>query len=415
MRSTIEDERQQQTRVLSSSQDDVHLLDLMIVLAKRRRFILLFTLGVAIVTAVTTFLLPSQYTAETVVLPPGQNSSSGAALLGQLGSAGALASVAGAGLGIKNPGDMYVSLFRSRTVEDSVIQRFGLMARYRNKRLSDTRKEFEKQSTVVLGAKDGLIRISVTDRDPKLAAEMANGYVEQFRKASANLAISEASQRRAFFDQQLLEAKGNLASAEEALKQTQQSTGVLQLDSQARALIESASVLRAQIGAKEVQLQAMRSYATEQNPDTVIAEQQLAALKAQLAKLAGNDQDSSSEFIVPKGKAPEAQLEYLRKLRDVKYYETISELIARQLEVAKLDEARQGAIIQVADVAVPPDKKSAPHRALLVVMMTLIAFALSILWIFASLHWQKMKSDSLHGDRLSTLESLLLGKKRGIV
>src|ERR1700729_184637 len=145
----------------SGSPEGLHLLDLLIILSKRRKFIFWFTLGVAILTAITVLILPSKYTAATLVLPPAQNSSLSSALLGQFGGSSALASVAGAGLGIKNPSDMYVSLFRSRTVEDSLIQRFGLMARYRCKKMSDTRTAFEDRSTVVLGNKDGLIRITV--------------------------------------------------------------------------------------------------------------------------------------------------------------------------------------------------------------------------------------------------------------
>src|ERR1700691_1037167 len=240
-----------------SSAEEVHLLDLLIILSKRRKFICWFTLGAAILTAIIVLLIPSRYTAETVVLPPGQNSSMSSALLSQLGGSGALASAAGASLGIKSPGDMYVSLFRGRTVEDALIQRFGLMARYREKKLSDARRKFEDRSTVVLGVKDGLIRITVTDRDPALAAAIANAYVDEFRKLSANLAITEASQRRIFFQQQLLEADQNLTAAEESMKGTEQSTGVLQIDSQTRALIESAAALRAQVVAKEVQLQGM--------------------------------------------------------------------------------------------------------------------------------------------------------------
>ena len=142
----------------------------------------------------------------------------------------------------------------------------------------------------------------------------------------------------------MLEANENLAAAEEAMKRTEQSTGVLQVDSQAKSLIESAAILRGQIVAKEVQLQAMRSYATEDNPQMVTTGQELAALKAQLAKLSGTDENSTSDIIVPKGNIPEAGMEYIRKLRDVKYYETITELIAKQFEMAKLDEARQGAV-----------------------------------------------------------------------
>jgi uncharacterized protein involved in exopolysaccharide biosynthesis len=356
-------------------------------------------------------LVPSRYTAETVVLPPGQNSSTSSALLSQIGG-GAFASLAGGSLGIKNTGDMYVSLFRGRAIEDSLIQRFGLMQRYREKRLSDARREFEKNSTAVLGVKDGLIRISVTDRDPKLAADIANGYVDEFRKLSASLAISEASQRRAFFQQQLLEANENLAAAEEAMKHTEQSTGILQIDSQAKSLIESAAILRGQIAAQEVELQGMTSYATEKNPQVVTAEQRLIALKAQLAKLSGTDANPSSDIMVPKGNIPEASIEYIRKLRDVKYYETITELIAKQFEMAKLDEAREGAIIQVSDVAVPPDKKSSPHRAITVALMALVAFMTAVLWVLATNRWQQTLLDPEKGGKIQTLRQLLLKKQQ---
>lgn len=374
----------QEIQAADASTHEVHLLDLLTTLSRRRRFILAVTIIAVILTAVIVFLLPNEFQAESVVLPPGQNSSMGSALASQMGGNAAMASLAGASLGIRNPGEMYVSLFRSRTLEDALIQRFGLLARYHAKKMSQTRKLFEKKSSVVLGAKDGLIRISVLDRDPKMAADIANGWVEEFRRLSANLAITEASQRRAFFQQQLLEANESLSTAEEKMKATQQSTGVLQVDSQARTLIESAAVLRAQVAAKEVEIQAMRSYATEENPQIYTAEQQLAGLKAQLAKLGGTDANSGSEVIVPKGNLPAAGMEYMRNLRDVRYYETIADLIARQFEMAKLDEARQGAIIQVADLAIPPDGHYSPKRTLWVAGAMFVSFFGACVWcIFA--------------------------------
>lgn len=395
-------------------QGDYSALDFLIVLARHKRFIVCFTLGTALLAMIVSLLIPNWYTAATVVLPPNQSSSMSSALMSQFGGAsggagiGALASLAGGSLGIKNPGEMYVSFFRSRTVEDAVIQHFGLMARYHKKRLTDTRTAFEKHSSVVLGVKDGLIRITVEDRDPKLAAEIANGYVDEFRKLSATLATTEASQRRLFFEQEMKEAKGNLTDAEEAMKSTERSTGVLQIDSQAKALIESAATLRGQVVAKEIQIQAMRSFATEDNPDLIIAKRQLAEIQAQLTKLAGQDSD---QFIVPKGKAPEAGMEYLRKLRDVKYNEAIFELIAKQFELAKLDEARQGAIIQVADVAVTPDKKSYPPRAIIVVLMTLLAFLIAVLGAFWTERWSEAMSDPEKHGRVQILRDLLFKKK----
>jgi capsule polysaccharide export protein KpsE/RkpR len=285
------------------------------------------------------------------------------------------------------------------------------MARYHEKRISDARRVFEDRSTVVLGVKDGLIRISITDHDPNRAAAIANAYVDEFRKLSAHLAVTEASQRRVFFQQQLLEANGNLATAEEAMKSTEQSTGVLQIDSQARALIESAATLRGQIGAKEVELQAMRSYATDDNPQMVVAEQELAALKAQLAQLGGKEANSTSDIIVPKGNIPAVQMEYIRKLRDLRYYETIEEILAKQFEMAKLDEAREGAIIQVAEVATPPDKKSSPHRAVIDILMTLIAFAVAIFWAFGCERWRRIQNDPDIQGKVQTLHQILSGKQ----
>jgi tyrosine-protein kinase Etk/Wzc len=189
------------------------------------------------------------------------------------------------------------------------------------------------------------------------------------------------------------------------LKRTQQSTGVFQIDSQARSLIESAASLRAQVVAKEVQLQGMRSYATEDNPSVVTTEQQLSALKAQLAKLGGTAQGSGSDFIVPKGKVPEAGMEYLRRLRDVKYYETISELIAKQFEIAKLDEARQGAIIQVVDLAEIPDVRSFPKRTITVIGVTIFAFLVACGWAIFVAGMRRMVKDPAERQRIETLKA----------
>jgi tyrosine-protein kinase Etk/Wzc len=381
----------------------IHFIDLLIVLARRRRFIALFTLIVAILTAAIVLMLPSRYTAVTVLMPPAQNSSVSTALMGQLSSAGGLASLAGSSIGLKNPSEMFVSLFRSRTVEQAMVQRFDLKRRYHAKKDSQALKAFEVHTSVDVGVKDGLLRVTAWDTDPNEASALANGYVDQFRHLSEHLAISEASQRRAFFEQQLLEAKGNLTTAEEALKHTEQSTGVLQIDSQARSLIESAAMLRAQIGAKEVELQGIRTYATDNNPLVVQAEQELVALRSQLAGLAGSDQDSGQGLIVPKGRVPEAGLEYLRRLRDVKYYETVSELIAKQYEIAKLDEAKQGATIQVVDPAVPPDSRSYPKRTLTVLLAAFAALLLSWAWVVFSNHLGAKTDDPEAQQRLQDL------------
>jgi tyrosine-protein kinase Etk/Wzc len=363
---------------------EVSLLDILVVLLERKRFIVRFVLGAAALAIVVSLLLPVRYEAKIVLLPPAQNSSIGSSLLGQLGNMGALgslASLAGGGLNLKNPADMYVSLLTSRTVEDAMIQRFGLMQEYHEKRMSDAEKAFEHLSTAVAGSKDGLIRLTVEDGDPKRAAELANGYVEEFRKLSGSLAITEAARRRLFFEQQLQQAKEKLTGAEDAMTKTQESTGVLQIDSQARALIESAAVLRGQVVAKQVQIEGMRTFATDDNPNIILAKQELAALQSQLDRLAGSKQDLGSDINMSKGRVTQSGVEYLRRFRDLKYQETIFELLAKEFEVAKLDEAREGAIVQVVDVAVPPDKKSSPHRTLIVIGATILSFFVAVFWV----------------------------------
>jgi uncharacterized protein involved in exopolysaccharide biosynthesis len=302
---------------------------------------------------------------------------------------------------------MYVAMFKSRTVEDAMVQHFGLMQEYRAKYPSDARKAFENYAVVDGSAKDGMIHISVQDHDPRRAADLANGFVDQFRLQSQHLAITEASQRRLFFEQQLEQAKDNLANAEEAMKETEQQTGVIQLDSQARALIESAESLRAQVAAKEVQLQGMRTYATGENSQVVQAQQELDSMRAQLAKLGGSEDSASGGIIVPKGQVPEAGLEYVRKLRDVKYNETIFDILARQFEVAKLDEAKQGALIQVVDPAVPPDRRSFPKRTLIVLGATIAGLlaGISLACIFVFI--ERMKAFPKTNAKLLYLKHML--------
>ena len=259
-----------------------------------------------------------------------------------------------------------------------------------------------------------MIRISVEDSDPKRAADLANGYVEQFRALSEHLAITEASQRRLFFEKQLEQAKDNLASAEEALKRTQQSTGLIQLDSQARALIESAASLKAQIAAKEVEIQGMQTYATSENAQLIQAQRELDGMRTQLAKLGGSESSVGGEIIVPKGMVPEAGLEYIRKVRDVKYNETIFDILARQFELAKLDEAREGALIQVVDPAIPPDKKSFPRRGLIVLGATAAGFLIGAVIVLFKSEMQKGTTASGTARRIQRLRETLSNRKREV-
>ena len=396
--------------VQTTGEEEISLLDLLIVLLRRRRLIFAMTFGLALVALIVALILPFRYTAVTSILPPQQNSSTGAALMAQLGSLGSVASLASGSLGLKNPNDLQVAMLKSRTVEDAMVNRFHLMSLYHAKRMSDARKMLEKAVDIDDGAKTGLISISVTDRDPRRAEEMANGYVEEFKKLSATLAVTEASQRRLFFEQQLGQSKDQLANAEEDLKKTEQETGLIQVDSQARAVIESVAQLRAQIVAKEVEIKGLRSFAAGENPELQTAEQELAALQSQQAKMGAGD--GSNSLLIPKGNMQAVSLEYVRKLRDVKYYETIFDLMARQYEIAKVDEAREGTVVQVVDRAVIPDGKSSPKRVLIVVGATALGLFLGIAWALTNEGYARLSKDPVEAARIATLKQMIGMRKK---
>jgi tyrosine-protein kinase Etk/Wzc len=385
-------------------EENISLLDVLIILAERKKIILAIMIAVTMLAAIVSLLLPKRYIATVTLLPPAQNTSLAAGFTSQLGgSLGGMAALAGGGLGLKNPNDMLVAMLQSRVVEDAMVQRFGLMRVYHARYLSDARNSFERHVAVKGNGPDGLIHISVEDANPNRAAEIANGYVDQFRQLSAHLAIGEASQRRLFFEQQLEQAKDNLANAEESLKATEEKTGVIQLDSQAKALIGSAATLRAQITAEEVKIHSMRTFATDENAQLVRAQQELDGLQAQLAQLTRAGANREEGLIIPKGQLSEAGLAYVRKLRDLKYHETIFEILARQFEIAKLDEARQGALIQVVDPAVVPDKRSFPKRTLIVLGGLIGGFILGAFWALFKAGLQRARSNSEMSEKIWAL------------
>lgn len=381
--------------------DEITLLDLLIVFAERKWLVLKVALATAILATLISLVLPVRYTAEVSLLPPQKQSSMSSMLTSQLGG---LAAMAGGGASslLKNPNDLYVGMFKSHTVEDAMIARYGLMQEYHEKYMSDARRKFESYVKVDGNGKDGLIHISVEDRTPQRAAELANGYVEQFRKLSAHLAITEAGQRRLFFEQQLQQSRDNLSKAEDALKATEQKTGMIEFSGQARALIQEAASLRANITAMEVQIQALKTYASDENSQLVQAQQELATLRGQLAKLGGSE-DNPNDLIMPKGQVTQASLEYARKLRDVQYYQTIFEVLAKQYEAAKLDEAREGALIQVVDPAIPPDRKSFPKRGLIVIVSTLVGLFLGLFLALAQAAMERMNQDEMTATKLQML------------
>jgi uncharacterized protein involved in exopolysaccharide biosynthesis len=300
-------------------------------------------------------------------------------------------------------------MLTSRTIEDNLVNRFDLRKVYRVKRYQDAQKKLEQNSEVI-ATKDGLISISVTDHDPKRAAEIANAYVQELYNVNQNLAITEASQRRLFYEQQIKAEQQELSSAELALRQVQEKSGLLQPEAQGRTIIASIADLRAQVATHEVQLQTMRSYATPNNPDLKRAETELAGMRGQLAKLEhSNAAAGNGNIAIPARQMPEAELEYLRRSREVKYHEAFYDFLGKQLEAARIDEGQNAILVQVVDTAVPPERKSGPKRLLLVLVPTLAAFVVTCLAVLLMEALRRKYQDPNEVARLAMLrESLKL-------
>lgn len=389
--------------------EDIHILDLLIIIARHKKSIIGTTLIAAVLVAGISLAMPNIYTASTKILPPQQSQSSASVVLGQLG---ALGSLAGNSLGIKNPSDIYVGMLGSRTVGDRLIKRFELERVYETKLHSDTLKVLAGASTFAAG-KDGLISIDVDDKDPKRAAALANGYVEELQRLMSELALSDAAQRRVFFEQQLKQAKLNLAESEVELKKVQEKTGLIRPEGQAEVLITAAANLRAQIAAKEVQLGAMRTFATGNNPDYIRLQEELNGLRAQLNKAETGVNSGKGDIGVATSRMPEVGLEYVRKLRDVKYNEAIFEVLAKQFEIAKLDEAKDKGVLQILDKAVEPDRKSKPKRTIMVLLGALVGGFIGLFRAFYK-EWKDSvisRAESQEYRRLMSLRKNLRWKK----
>jgi uncharacterized protein involved in exopolysaccharide biosynthesis len=370
--------------------DEISLLDLLQTIVDNLRLLVLGPLAVGVITLGITFLIPPTYTANVKFLPPQQQQSAAAGMLASLGGLGGLA---GAAAGLKNPGDQYLAYLKSNAVQDALIERFKLQDRYEAKFKVDTRTALTANARAASG-KDGLISLEVDDKDPQFAADLANAHVEELQKLLGRLAVTEAQQRRLFFEKQLTQAKEKLTAAEQALKATGISGSVLK--SNPASAVAGVAALQAQVTAQEVKVGAMRGYLAETAPDFKQALNELANLRAQLAKQEKDDNGKAGQG---------AAGDYIATYREFKYQETLFELFAKQFEMAKVDESREGAVIQVLDAAQPPEKKAKPKKALIAIISTLVTGFALLLFVFVRQAMRNASQDQESAQKLAQLKA----------
>jgi tyrosine-protein kinase Etk/Wzc len=390
-----------------SAPAEFDILDLLLILASRKRMILLASLVGMLLGIGLVLLVAPTFTAKATILPPEQEQSSTSALMGQFGALAGMAGLGTNALGIKNPADLYIGILQSETVADHIIKRFDLMQLYHAQKMSTARALLKKSSRFA-AEKDGMITVSVDAGDPKRAAAMANAYVDELYSLNNHLALGTAYQRRLFYEQQLAQEKDRLADAEVALKKTEEATGVIAPSGQTETIIRQIAQLQAEITEREIQLDALRTSSTDQNPDVIRLNTELTGLRGQLRDLEnGSTKHAPGDISIPTVNVPQAGLEYIRKERDVKYHQLLFDLIARQYEGARMDEAKAAPLIQVVDPALVPDRKSAPFRALWALVGLILGFLFSAGWVLGKHVYERMSSDEEHGRRLALLRQEL--------
>jgi uncharacterized protein involved in exopolysaccharide biosynthesis len=375
----MSDQEQNQFDITKNDQssDEIDLLDYLEVIIKRKKLIAKITAAAFILSTIVSLLLPKVYSATALVLPPQQDPGMMGLMLGQLG--GGMVNTVGDILGKGTTSDQYVGLLNSQAIKDKIIDRFKLMEVYNEDYRIDTYEELDKIIDVTVGRKDGIVTIAVEDEDPKRAAAMANAFVEELGILTARLSQIGSGQNRAFYEDRLASANVELAKAEDAMKAFQTRNKTLDVDDQAKASIEGVALLRGQLAAQEVQLSSYRSYLTDSSREVVALKASIAGIRRQIAGLEGKGKASAIPSL---GTVPSLGEEYLRLMRNFKIQETLVELLTKQYEMTRLQEANNLSGLQIIQSARVPDKKTKPKRALIIIVSTFVAVIFGVFLSF---------------------------------
>lgn len=397
---------QQKTSALPPAcPESINLLGYLEVIARRWRMIARITAVAFIVSLVVAFQFPETYSSTALILPPQQD----AGMMGMMSAmTGGVSSLAGDLLGKGTSADLYVGILNSSAVKDAIIDRFELMEVYQQRFRIDAQNVLGSKANIASGKKDGIISITVEDKDPKRAADLANAFVEELGKLTVKLNITGAGQNRGYLEKRLAKAKTDLAGAEEALKLFQSKNKALDVPEQAKASIQSVAQLKAQLAAQEVQLASMRRRFTDSGQDVKDLKTSVVTLRAQLGQVEGEGRGST---ILSVGSVPQLGQEYVRLMRELKVQEAIFELLTKQYEMARMSEAKDVDGMQIIQQATVSDKKSKPKRSLIVMATTIFAGLVAVLCSFVQEAWTKLPSEERR--RCNEILAIARGAKRG--
>ena len=381
-------------------EDEINLIDYFLVLLKHKRMIYCIVALAIIFSVVVSLLLPNMYTATARVLPPKEPDSGLSALLTQSG--GPLGGLAGSFMQGKTTPDLYVGMLESRTVADVLIKEFNLKELYKKKYLEDVYKHLAKRINIRVSRKDQIISVSVEDKDPRRAADMANTYLDALDRINRTVNITEGQRKRVFLEKRLKEAKNDLYRAEIELKEFQEKYKLVSIEEQAKVAIEGAAKIKGEIIVARTELEVLKKFGTERQNEAVMLKAKIVELQNQLGKIENGNPginapkengtaEGESNFYIPFNELPALGMQLGRLIREAKIQEKVFELVTSQYEMAQIAEAKDVNTIQILDHAVPPDKISSPKRSLIIILSTVVALFLSIFLAFFVEYFQRLK------------------------
>ena len=373
---------------LPESGPELSLIQYMALFWRYRWMIIAVCVGGVALTFGYTITQPKIYESTATLVAPKEGPGSNLFNVGV--ASGVLQQIPGVTVPSLTPNrDLLVSVLKSRTITQGVVEHFGLQEHYEARYLQDAIVRLYKATNIWV-SKEGAISVRVRDTDRMLAAEIANLYVEQLDRLVARYGTGEAGRQRGFLSEQLARAKVRLDDEEEALRRFQEQNRAVVLQEQTRGAIEAAARLKGEIMAVEVQLQVVRNFATEANPDIIALRHRIDEMRRQLSQLQYGDavniqpagRRELRDFAVPFSRVPEVGLELARLSREVKIHETLVTLLSQQLEQTKIAEARDIPVVQVLDWAVAAERYSWPLPGLNVAVGGVVSLALSLVLVF---------------------------------
>ena len=388
-----------------NTDDEISLIELAIALGEEKKTLFLIPLLTTLVAVVVSLLMTPVFTAKTLMMPPQQQHSSAASALASLG---ALAGMAGGLAGVKSPDEMYIAFMESETLQNAVIKKLDLQTRYEAKTLGDTRVALKGLVKIASDKKSGLISIEASDKEPVFAAKLANLYVEELHDLLGKLAVTDAQQRRLFYEQQIKKTQTEFSQAEAEFNSANERSGMQLTSIVAESGLRENAQLRGQIAAREVQLQAMSQFATAQNPESQRLSSELFALRDHLSKLEAGSGARKAPYTP-------SQQEAVKAYRNIKVQEAMLEILIKQYELARVDEAKEGPLLQQVDPATPPERRSKPKRSLIVLVSALGGLFLGVLAAFIRRSIKKASSDPESSQQLRKLKDAWSWNKANLI